>query len=112
VSETLALIEAAVREINDAGTEDAFGTFEVEGEPNLWLQYLPGNINAAYPFKQAPEAMLAELKFDGVIEWKPEEFAAVELVRPPEQLAVWIDRYFREILNCPPDYALTWRREQ
>ena len=112
MNETLALIEAAVREIDGAGAEDAFGTFEVENEPNLWLQYLPGNINAAYPFKQAPEAMLAELTFDGMIEWKPEEFVAVELIRPPRQLAAWIDRYFREILSCSPDYALTWRREQ
>lgn len=108
----LALIEAAVREIDGAGRDDAFGTFEVEREPNLWLQYLPGSINAAYPFKQTPEVILAELPFDGMIEWKPEEFLSVELTKPPEQLAVWIDRYFREVLNCRPDYPLSWTREQ
>ncbi len=108
----LALIEAAVREINGAGSDDAFGTFEVEGEPNLWLQYVPGNINAAYLFRQAPEVALVELPFDGMIEWRPEEFLAVELAKPPEQIAAWIDRYFRDVLNCRDDYQLTWKREQ
>lgn len=108
----LALIEAAVREINGAGKDDAFGTFEVQGEPNLWLQYLPGNINAAFPYKQLPEVILAALPFDAMIEWKPEEFLAVVLTKPPEQLAAWMDRYFREVLNCRADYQLTWTREQ
>lgn len=108
----LALIEAAVREINDAGRDDAFGTFEVTGESNLWLQYLPGNINAAYPYKQAPDVILAELPFDATIEWKPEEFLAVVLEKPPEQLAAWIERYFLEVLSCRQDYQIVWNREQ
>lgn len=108
----LALIEAAVREIDAAGMDDAFGIFEVEGESNLWLQYLPGNINAAYPYRQAPDVILANLPFDAMIEWKPEEFLAVELNRPAAELAVWIDRYFRDVLSARPNYKLTWKREQ
>jgi len=110
MTSTLALIEAAVREI-DAGEHDSFGTLEVPGAADRWVQYMPGNVNAVYPFTDAPEARLGELAFDDMIEWKPGEFLAVELFRPPEQLAAWIDRYFREVLGCAPDYKLTWKRE-
>lgn len=107
----LELIEAAVREIN-AGNDDSFGTFEVKGNEERWLQYLQGNINAVYPSAAAPEAYLATLPFDDMIEWRPNNFLAVVLNKPPEEVAVWIDRYFREVLRCEPDYQLTWRREQ
>jgi hypothetical protein len=107
----LELIGAAVREIDNAGADDAFGTFEVAGALEHWLQYLPGNINAVYPFRGEPHVLFADLPFDSMIEWKPEEFLAVELKLPPDQLAVWIDRYFRHVLGCKPDYKLTWRRE-
>jgi hypothetical protein len=110
VTSTLALIEAAVREI-DAGAEDSFGTFEVAGAAERWLQYLPGNINAAYPFSDPPETILT-LPYDDMIEWQPGNFLAVILNRPPEATAAWIDRYFREMLGCGPDYRLTWLREQ
>lgn len=108
----LALIEAAVREIDNAGPDDAFGTLEVEGRAEHWVQYLPSNINAAYPFKGEPHVLLAELPFDAMIEWEAEGFLAVVLERPPEQVAAWIDRYFREVLGAKADYKLTWKREQ
>lgn len=108
---TLELIEAAVREI-DAGGDDSFGTFEVKEDAERWLQYLPGSINAAYPSAAAPEARLATLRFDEVIEWQPNNFVAVVLNKPPADMAVWIDRYFREVLGCEEGYQLAWTREQ
>ena len=108
---TLQLIEAAVREINN-GDEDSFGTLIVQHAEDRWLQYAPGAINAAYPFSDAPERRLVALPFDEMIEWTPKNFLTIELNRPPEELAAWIDGYFKEVLGCDPGHQLRWGREQ
>ena len=51
-------------------------------------------------------------RFDEMIEWTPKNFLTIELNRPPEELAAWIDGYFKEVLGCDPGHQLRWGREQ
>lgn len=108
---TIELIEAAVREIN-AGEHDSFGTLRVIGDDARWVQYTPGMVNVAYPFDIAPTDKLRDFAFTEVEEWKAGASAMIELFMPERDLAAWIDRYFREVLDCDREYRLTWKREQ
>jgi hypothetical protein len=50
--------------------------------------------------------------FTDVEEWTPGASAMIEIFLPEPDLAAWIDRYFKEVLGCPADYQLSWKREQ
>jgi hypothetical protein len=106
----LEIIKAAAEEVN-GGEHDSFGTFTVVGDEGLWIQYTPGAINAHYPFEDSPSIRLAALGFDELMEWTPMQSATVEHFWKPAEVAVWIDRYFREILGCAASYNLAWKRE-
>ncbi len=108
---TFTLIEAAVREI-ETGAEDSFGTFEVVGNSDLFVQYMQRTINARYPFRIDPAQNLRTFTFGSVEEWVADEYVWLDVSLPPSEMAAWIDRYFREVLGCDADYQLTWKREQ
>jgi hypothetical protein len=111
MTSTVKLIEAAVLEIN-AGDHDSFGTLRVVGDGDRWVQYTPGMVNVAYPFDDPPTERLVSFSFTDVEEWTPGASAMIEIFLPEPDLAAWIDRYFKEVLGCPADYQLSWKREQ
>jgi hypothetical protein len=106
----LALIEAAIGQVN-SGDHDSFGTLTRTGDSSRWVQYTPGTINATYPFEDSPQDRLSAFKFDELMEWTPGVSVTLEYFFEPAEVAIWIDRYFREILGCEADYELIWKPE-
>ena len=91
-----------------AGDDDSFATFAVVGADDRWVQYKIGQINAAYPFADDPVQRLAPLADFAVLGWEANKYVFGDLGRgDPRAIAAWIDKYFREILQCAPGYDLT-----
>lgn len=95
-----------------AGDHDSFGTFSVSGADECWVQYKPGEINAAYPFADDPVQRLASLPDFEVLGWEANSYVFGDLARyDPGTIAEWIDKYFCETLQCPPSYELIIKLE-
>ena len=100
-------LSGALRQVL-AGDHDSFGTFAVIGAEDCWVQYKPGEINAAYPFTDDPVQHLASFPDFEVLGWEANNYVFGDLGRhDPGAIADWIDRYFRETLQCPPSYELS-----
>lgn len=106
-----ALIESAIREINSED-DGAFVTFAVAANDDLWVQYLRATINAHYPFSVDPKQNLRTFTFSRVEEWVPGEYVWLEVALSERDMALWIDRYFREVLGCEADYRLIASRDE
>ncbi len=106
----LDLIEAAVREIN-AAEEGAFVTLADALNDDVWVQYLHSTINARYPFSIDPKQHLRNFTFTRIEEWTPDGYVWLELALSERETALWIDRYFQEVLRCGADYRLIQTRD-
>ena len=104
------LIEAAVREIN-AADEGAFVTLADAANDDRWVQYLQNTINASYPFAADPKHGLRTFTFNSVEEWTADGYVWLEVALPERDMALWIDRYFREVLGCDAGYRLIQTRD-
>ena len=82
-------------------------TFEISGDPNRWVQFTAGTINAAYPHVKAPGPRLDALGSFAVEEWEPNKSVTGTLaLKDARSIARWIDRYFAEVLDCAWDYSV------
>ena len=111
-SHQIAEIAPGVREVL-AGGPSWCATFEISSDPNRWVQFTAGTINAAYPHNEAPESRLAELGSFALEEWEPNKYITGMLVlEDARSVAEWIDHYFVAILGCDWDYSVDvlWER--
>jgi hypothetical protein len=49
-------------------------TFRISSDPNRWVQFTAGTINAAYPQSEAPETRLGELGSFALTGWAPNKY--------------------------------------
>jgi hypothetical protein len=100
------LIADAVREVMCRNGR-WFCTITVSGREGPYVQYKRGIINATYPFDHPPSERLERFAFDDVQDWRPGIFATLQVpLTQPMDVAVWIDRYFKEILRCERGYRV------
>ena len=105
-SDQIADIAPGVREML-AGGPAWCATFEISSDPDRWVQFSPGIINAAYPHNEAPESRLGELGSFTLEEWEPNKYVTGKLaLEDARSIACWIDRYFAAILDCDWDYSV------
>ena len=105
-ADQVAEIALAIREAL-AGGPDLCATFALAGQPQAWLQFVDGVVNAAYPAAAKPGAVLAELGSATLQNWEPGKYLTVELaLGDARTIAKWIDRYFEKVLGAEPEYAL------
>jgi hypothetical protein len=105
-SDQVAEIAPGVREAL-AGGPSWCVTFEVSGDPNRWVQFTDGTINAAYPYVEAPGPRLGTLGSFAVEEWEPTKSVTGTLaLEDATSIARWIDCYFAEVLDCDKDYSV------
>ncbi|HZF10263.1 MAG TPA: hypothetical protein VFE33_15850 [Thermoanaerobaculia bacterium] len=89
-----------------AGGPDTCVTFEVTGDPEKWVQFLDGTVNAAYPRETPPvlEHLLPATSPDlepRLLGWEARKYATLKIPGADTRfLASWIDRYFVCILDC------------
>jgi hypothetical protein len=82
-------------------------TFTVSGNPDKWVQFTAGTINAAYLNHEAPEPHLGVLGSFALREWAPNKYITGMLaLEDARSVARWIDHYFVAILGCHPDYSV------
>jgi hypothetical protein len=109
-ADQLAEIAPMVREVM-AGGDSWCATFEVSGDSSRWVQFMVGTINAAYP-RMNDECVKAFGACD-VVDWAPLNFVTVEIERSEARtIAMWIDRYFAEILDCNGECSIDCRIEK
>ncbi|MBT1509760.1 hypothetical protein KIP88_04535 [Bradyrhizobium sp. SRL28] len=105
-SDQIAEIAPGVREVL-AGGPSWCATFEISSDPNRWVQFTAGTINAAYPHNEAPESRLGELGSFALEEWEPNKYINGMLaLEDARSVACWIDHYFVAILGCDWDYSV------
>jgi hypothetical protein len=105
-SDQIAEIAPGVKEAL-AGGRSWCVTFEISGDPNRWVQFTAGTINAAYPHVAAPGPRLGALRSFAVEEWEPNKSVTGRLaLEDAGSIARWIDRYFAEVLDCDWDYSV------
>jgi hypothetical protein len=105
-SDQIAEIAPGVKEAL-AGGPFWCATFKIFCDPNRWVQFTAGTINAAYPHVEAPESRLDELASFALREWAPNKYVTGMLaLEDARSIARWIDRYFVEILGCDWDYSV------
>ena len=105
-SDQIAEIAPGVREAL-AGGPSWCVTFEIPGNPNRWVQFTTGTINAAYPHVEAPGQLLSALGSFAVKGWEPNKYVTGTLaLEDARSIAGWIDRYFAEVLDCDWDYSV------
>ena len=88
-------------------------TFEVSGDPNRWIQFMPGVINLAYPHTDDPSPLPAQLGLPPalllLVEWEPGAFATFNIETPltVREIAQTIDALFESTLGCAGrDYSV------
>jgi len=106
-ADQIAEIAPGLREALAGGPETCV-TFEVTGDPDKWVQFLDGTVNAAYPRETPPdpEHLLPEAPdlAPRLLEWEPRKCATFALDSADVRaLAGWIDLYFVCILGCVDD---------
>jgi hypothetical protein len=90
-----------------AGGPSWCATFKISCDPNKWVQFTAGTINAAYPYIEAPESRLGELGSFALSEWALNKYVTGMLsLEDARSIARWIDNYFVEILGCDWDYTV------
>jgi len=105
-SDQIAEIAPGVREAL-AGGPSWCATFTISCDPNRWVQFTAGTINAAYPHNEAPESRLGELGSFALREWAPSKYITGMLaLEDARSVARWIDHYFVAILGCDGDYSV------
>jgi len=105
-SDQIAEIAPGVREAL-AGGPSWCVTFKISSDPNRWVQFTAGTINAAYPHNEAPESRLGELGSFALTEWEPNKYITGMLaLEGARSVARWIDHYFVAILGCDLDYPV------
>jgi hypothetical protein len=109
-SDQISEIAPGVREAL-AGGRSWCVRFEILGDPNRWVQFTTGAINAAYPHVETPGQRLSALGSFAVSfavkEWEPNKYVAGTLaLDDARSIARWIDRYFAEVLDCDWDYSI------
>jgi hypothetical protein len=66
----------------------------ISGDPNRWVQFIAGTINAAYPHNEAPESRLDELGLFALREWTPNNYiTGILALEGARSVAHWIDHY-------------------
>jgi hypothetical protein len=104
---TLSDIKQAIRDAQ-AGGEGWCATLEARHSPEAWVQWLRGDINASCPASERPA-----LAHFTEVEFQPGQYISGYLaVTTPEEIADWIDDYFRRVLGAPGDYAVGVNLEQ
>ena len=84
----LAKIAPAVREVVDALAQarTLCATFEVNREPDKWVQFTSGTLNLAYPFDADPALLPSRLGIGksalALLDWAPREFATFDIEAP------------------------------
>lgn len=102
-ADQVAEIAPGIREAK-GGTPDLCVTFTVAGQPEKWVQWVDGVINAAYPHIDPPETRLGRLQIDSIEAWEPGKCLTVTLTeRDPYAIARWIDNYVSTVLNAGID---------
>jgi len=82
-------------------------TFKISCDPNRWVQFTAGTINAAYPHIEGPESRLGELGSFALREWAPNKYVTgILALEDAKSIARWIDHYFVAILGCDWDYSV------
>jgi len=105
-SDQIAEIAPGVREAIVGGPSWC-ATFRITGDPNSWVQFTAGTINAAYPHNEAPESRLGELGSFALSEWTPNNYiTGILALEDARSGARWIDHYFVAILGCDWDYSV------
>jgi hypothetical protein len=95
-----------------AGDHDSFGTFALLEDDERWVQYKPGEINAAYPFADDPAERLGFLPDFEVLGWEANGYVFGDLnLYEAVAIVEWIDRYFTEVLGCVSSYQVTIKLE-
>ena len=105
-SDQIAEIAPGVREALADGPSWC-ATFMVSGNPDRWVQFTAGTINAAYPTHEAPESRLGELESFALKDWAPNKYiTGILALEDARSVARWIDHYFVAILGCDWDYSV------
>jgi hypothetical protein len=99
-SDQVAEIAPGVKEALIGGPSRC-ATFKISCDPNRWVQFTAGTINAAYPHIEAPESRLSELGSFALREWAPNKYVTGTLaLEDARSIARWIDHYFVAIFGC------------
>ena len=75
-------------------------------DPNRWVQFTAGTINAAYSHIEAPESRLGGLGSFALREWAPNKYVTGMLALEDAKSIARIDHYFVAILGCERDYSV------
>src|SRR5258707_773850 len=97
----IAEISPMVQEVFEAPSDGMCATFEIVGNPDVWVQVMKGTINAAYPLEVAPESHLLEvlacLPGSAVTDWEAGNFVTVAFESSnPRDVAKAVDRFFEK----------------
>lgn len=102
-ADQIAQIRPAVQEAID-GAPDSCVTFEIEGDPDKWMQVVDHTINSAFPHADDPEERLKAIPgFSGlsITAWEAENFVTLEAPGwDATALAEWIAAYLVMVLGC------------
>ncbi|MDB5851470.1 MAG: hypothetical protein JWP29_5222 [Rhodoferax sp.] len=106
-SDRIAHIAQRVRHVGDE--PDGCASFQLASEPEKWVQYGDGKINAAYPLSKHPAALVATL--GGRLEaWESGCFVTVaDVPNDAVLIARWVDTYLRWVLQSGADAPVTLR---
>jgi hypothetical protein len=111
----IAQISSKVREVFEASSDGMCATFELTGNPDAWVQVMKDNINAAYPFDNAPEGrvreILASLPGSSVSAWDAKTFVTVAFESSnANDVAKAVDLLFAKFFGAA-DYSVNGRVE-
>ena len=100
-SAEIARIVQRVRETADG--QRLCATFQVALHVDRWLQYGDGRVNAAYPCRQHPGALVEDL--GGTLEsWEAMKFVTVAFgLQDDLAIAHWIESYLHQVLASRVD---------
>lgn len=90
-----------------AGGDQLCATFEIEGAPDCWVQFVGTVINAAWPHRQDPAQAIAKIGNAVVESYEARKFVTAQLQTTNAlEIARLIDAYFQLVLGAKKDYRL------
>jgi hypothetical protein len=114
-ADQIAQISPKVREVFEAPSDTMCATFEIAGNADAWVQVMKDNINAAYPFDNAPEGrvkeILASLPGSSITAWEAKTFVTLAFESTnANAVAKAVDLLFAKLFSAG-NYSVTCRME-
>lgn len=109
--DAFAIIQDAVTRCQQ-GPVGLCATLSVEGDDDLWVQFVDGQLNMASRAEDWPDALVASLGGGTIVAFQPRQYLTVDLaITNASGIARWIEAYFTEGLGVGDEAAIVARVE-